>query len=263
MINIKRPVVSIIQTTAVIPSGCSDQDDIPSRFQELRGLHEVVLLKGAGSALRTAFSVSVFLVKSVHNANMEPTPQPAISPANSHAENLQIQQPTNAEKPSAQAASKYTVSSNVTVKSLSQPSSSPTRPSPSLPKPPSPWRIWRLEILFCIISLGSFISVIAVLRTYEGRSLPDLPMRVTLNTVVAFLTTLTKASFMTFLSESISQLKWNAFHTYPGRPLRDFDLMDRASRGVAGSFSLLRRLKWRQVGRNLDLKSTVLSMRPC
>ncbi|GAB1317797.1 hypothetical protein MFIFM68171_08007 [Madurella fahalii] len=128
---------------------------------------------------------------------------------------------------------------------------SPPSPSPSPPSAPrdrqSPMRVWMVEIFFCAMSLASFITIIAVLRAYDGRALPELPMHVTLNTFLAFFTTLTKGSFMTFLAECISQWKWNAFHTSPGRPLIDFDVLDRASRGVAGSIALLHRLKWRHL----------------
>ncbi|KAK1751795.1 hypothetical protein QBC47DRAFT_405814 [Echria macrotheca] len=111
------------------------------------------------------------------------------------------------------------------------------------------WRQWLVEILFFVVSLCSFIIIIAVLGAYNGRSLPKLPMNITLNTFLAFFTTFTKAAFMTPISEALSQWKWNLLT--PGGPKRrqgtlsDFELLDSASRGTWGSCRLLGVFKWR------------------
>lgn len=86
----------------------------------------------------------------------------------------------------------------------------------------------------------------AVLATFDGQALPDLPLGITLNTVLAFLVTLTKALFMLAVTESIGQLKWNLFHEQD-RPLLDMQLYDDASRGIRGSILLLFRHRWRSL----------------
>jgi hypothetical protein len=64
-------------------------------------------------------------------------------------------------------------------------------------------------------------------------------MGITLNTFLAFFTTMTKASFMLAVAEALSQWKWNWFATNSERPLHDFQLFDDASRGAWGSTKLL------------------------
>jgi hypothetical protein len=82
--------------------------------------------------------------------------------------------------------------------------------------------------------------IVAVLRVYDGRALPTLPLSITLNTFLAFFTTLTKAAFMLSVAEAISQWKWNMLKSKE-RPLTDFLAIDSASRGVWGSFWVLGR----------------------
>jgi hypothetical protein len=140
----------------------------------------------------------------------------------------------------------------------------------STPRKQSFWRPWALDILFCFASLCSFVSkftkhggsllaladpfylvIVAVLGAYDGRSLPQMPMNITLNTFLAFFTTFTKAAFMTPISEALGQWKWNLFSpgssNTRGRPLADFQVLDAASRGTWGSWMLLRNFKWRFV----------------
>lgn len=77
------------------------------------------------------------------------------------------------------------------------------------------------------------------MRTFDGKALPTLPLSITLNTFLAFFTTLTKAAFMIAVCEALSQWKWNWFATRADRPLHDFQLFDDASRGAWGSLQLL------------------------
>jgi len=84
-----------------------------------------------------------------------------------------------------------------------------------------------------------------VLLLCDNRPLPDLPLNITLNTFVAFFSTISKAAFMLPIAEAISQCKWNWFHS--DRPLADFETFDEASRGFWGSVALLSRLRWKCV----------------
>ncbi|KAK5655525.1 hypothetical protein OQA88_5456 [Cercophora sp. LCS_1] len=105
------------------------------------------------------------------------------------------------------------------------------------------WRQWLLEI-------ASFI--IAVLRVYDGRSLPKLPMSITLNTFLAFFTTLSKVAFMSPISEALSQWKWNILvsgrpRAQQGRQVHEFDVLDNASRATWGSWPVIWNFRWRHV----------------
>lgn len=124
--------------------------------------------------------------------------------------------------------------------------------------------VWIWEILFCVISMASFIStcilfyicrvqclanlppaIVAVLGAYDNNALPNLPLHISLNTLVAFLSTLAKAALMIPIAESISQWKWNWFRH--DRSLADFQTFDLASRGLWGAVSLLGKTRWRNI----------------
>ncbi|KAK5653091.1 hypothetical protein OQA88_9189 [Cercophora sp. LCS_1] len=80
------------------------------------------------------------------------------------------------------------------------------------PKPA--WGSWLLEIGYCLTSFAAFTSmrhltIMAALRAFEGRALPNLPMDITLNTFVAFFATACRHSFITVIQESLAQWKWN------------------------------------------------------
>ncbi len=137
------------------------------------------------------------------------------------------------------------------------------------PRSSSVYYQWLEEILWCVVSIMSLMGksgnstrtrgqqgkrrdldlqretkvIVAVLRAYDGRPLPTLPMHITLNTFLAFFTTLTKAAFAMAVAEALSQWKWNWFEA--DRPLTDFQTFDAASRGPWGSLKLLARLRGR------------------
>lgn len=79
--------------------------------------------------------------------------------------------------------------------------------------------------------------IIVVLAHFDQRGLPDWPLSITLNSFLAFFTTLIKATFMLPVSTAISQMKWSWF--LQDRPIYDFHIIDQASRGLRGSFMLL------------------------
>lgn len=72
-----------------------------------------------------------------------------------------------------------------------------------------------------------------------------MPLGITLNSILALLSTISKASFMISIAEVTSQWKWNLYDTAEGHSFYDFTLVDLASRGFWGSLLLLWRFKWR------------------
>jgi len=102
---------------------------------------------------------------------------------------------------------------------------------------------WTLEVLASILSMLSFVCIIFLLRLYDEN--PIFRWHgITLNTVVSVLATISKACLMFALAESISQWKYILFYRQR-RLLKDFDSIDKASRGPFGSFKLL----WMRDGR--------------
>lgn len=117
-------------------------------------------------------------------------------------------------------------------------------------KPPSPrersphrrtWShvwLWLPEFLWCITSLALFGAIITVLAWRDDKPLPDWYAGITVNTVIALLATICRASTVIPISEGISQLKWN-WLAQGTRPLRDLAVFDEASRGPWGSLRMV------------------------
>lgn len=105
-------------------------------------------------------------------------------------------------------------------------------------------KAWSPEAAWCLLTIGVFIGLVVVLAQHDGKKIPEWPLGLTLNTVVALLATMCR--FMTFIpvSEGISQLKWNWF-TAKTRPLKDLYSFDQASRGPWGAIILISRLRGR------------------
>ncbi|KAK5273038.1 hypothetical protein LTR99_002431 [Exophiala xenobiotica] len=108
---------------------------------------------------------------------------------------------------------------------------------------------WAKEIIAAVLSILCFLSICIVLALYDGHPQPSIRWGITLNAVIALLTTIMKASLMTPLMEGISQLKWNAFMGAK-RPLNDLNVYDAASRGGFGPLFLfwnMRKRLWREI----------------
>ncbi|KAL3297287.1 Carboxylic ester hydrolase [Colletotrichum asianum] len=101
---------------------------------------------------------------------------------------------------------------------------------------------WWQEILCCAISIVSLVVLIVFLHIFNGKPLPAWPSGITVNAVVAFLSTIARTAFLIPVVEGLSQCKWNWFKQ-KSRPLKDFDLFDQASRGPWGGLILLGRTK--------------------
>ncbi len=81
--------------------------------------------------------------------------------------------------------------------------------------------------------------IVVMLARSDGNPPPSLPLGITLNTFVAFFTSLAKVAFMLPVVEGLGQLKWMWFTSSKARPLIDFQMFDEASRGGWGSLRLL------------------------
>ncbi|KAK1458866.1 hypothetical protein CMEL01_01865 [Colletotrichum melonis] len=106
---------------------------------------------------------------------------------------------------------------------------------------------WWQEILWCIASLSAFVALVIVLEKFNQKSLPRWPSGITINTIIAALSTVARTAFLIPVSEGLLQCKWAWFKKRP-RPLTDFDMFDQASRGPWGSLNLLIRTKGWMIG---------------
>ncbi|KAL2161406.1 hypothetical protein VTH06DRAFT_7967 [Thermothelomyces fergusii] len=110
---------------------------------------------------------------------------------------------------------------------------------------------WLVEMLCCLLSVVCLGVLVAVLKTYDGRSLSDWPLGVSLNTLAAFLAAICQVALAVPLTEGLGQLKWNSF-ARGERPLEDFVTFENARRWpVFGSALLL----WRRKGRILGMSA--------
>ncbi|KAI1082460.1 hypothetical protein F5B20DRAFT_531374 [Whalleya microplaca] len=99
---------------------------------------------------------------------------------------------------------------------------------------------WKYEVLAAFISFASFVGLVIISTAFSDRLLSEWPLQViTINGVVAALTTLMKGALMVPIAESIGQTKWTWFSLArgesTGRPFGDMELIDSASRGLWGS----------------------------
>ena len=114
------------------------------------------------------------------------------------------------------------------------------------------FRWWLTELIASLLSLGSFISLVAILDHYDGRSLQNLnlPYSLTLNGIVAAISTFNRVALMVPVEASMSQDAWLWFSSAKQKKvcrsrLADLEVSDEASRGAWGSFLFLFRARRR------------------
>lgn len=99
----------------------------------------------------------------------------------------------------------------------------------------SDWFSFELAGVF--ISAGLLASMLALLSVYDQQPQPSWP-HISLNAIISTLSTLSKASLIFSVGESLGQLKWVWF-SQEERPLLHLRLFDSASRGAWGSLRLV------------------------
>lgn len=104
---------------------------------------------------------------------------------------------------------------------------------------------WWLCILSVLVSLLSIAIIVILLLFINNRTIPTLPLNIALNTYISFFATVSKASMVFAVAESISQLKWLWFRE--PRTLHDIEIFDDASRGPMGALRLVFRMRVRRL----------------
>ena len=97
---------------------------------------------------------------------------------------------------------------------------------------------WMGELLALLVSIGTFIAIVIIVRKYDNRMLPNLPHNVSLNFVVSTLATVSKSSLLLAVASAIGQFKW-LWISAKYHSLRDLQILDEASRGLLGASKLL------------------------
>ena len=96
---------------------------------------------------------------------------------------------------------------------------------------------WLGEAAAVVFSVACLVAITIVLRIYDGKASPQMAWGVTLNAIIAILSTASKAALIFAVAGALGQLKWVWFTE--NRQLSDLQLFDDASRGPLGSISLL------------------------
>lgn len=103
---------------------------------------------------------------------------------------------------------------------------------------------WLVEILLWFVSATCLFSMVAILGVHDGKAIQSTSS-ISLNTVVAILSTLSRYALGVPIEACLGQLKWTWFRSRTPRKLIDIERFDKASRGPWGSALLL----WNMRGR--------------
>ena len=111
---------------------------------------------------------------------------------------------------------------------------------------------WWPELLAALFAIFAFVSIVAVAAHFRGHSVQSvgLPSGLTLNGLIALLSTISRTALLTPIASALSQEVWLWFFEARMRPmrrreLRDLAISDEASRGAWGSLLLLRHIRRR------------------
>ncbi|KAL4734926.1 hypothetical protein BDV11DRAFT_212417 [Aspergillus similis] len=100
-----------------------------------------------------------------------------------------------------------------------------------------------LEILATVVSAGALITLVSVLAIYDGKPQPDW-YYMSLNSLISWLSTISKACILFYVSEALGQSKWVWF-AQKVQPIRHIRTFDSASRGPYGALELIWTLRGR------------------
>ena len=111
---------------------------------------------------------------------------------------------------------------------------------------------WAWEVLATTISIAATISLIVVLSQADGRLQKSWTFgaaQLTINTIIALLSTVIRAALLIAVAGALNQSMWNRFSpskggaSGPSRPLEDLDTFGGAATDSWGSLKLLWRTK--------------------
>ncbi|KAF4835899.1 hypothetical protein CGCTS75_v002493 [Colletotrichum tropicale] len=108
----------------------------------------------------------------------------------------------------------------------------------NIPRRHGALRSWRWEALALVLAVASVVAMIVIPALYHEAPEAEWPFSININTVIALLTTLMRATMLVAVAEVIDQMKWRFFDDQQ-RPLADLQYFDHASRGVLGSVKII------------------------
>lgn len=103
--------------------------------------------------------------------------------------------------------------------------------------------LWLAECATLSLSFWSILGICWLLHRFDGT--PNRKWNnVTLNAAVSTLTTLARGMVLLAMAACLGQYKWIWFNQQH-RPLSGFEIINEASRGLAGSVRLMVKTTWR------------------
>lgn len=108
---------------------------------------------------------------------------------------------------------------------------------------------WKVELCASFVSICAMVALVMLLKSYDNRPLTAWTWRaVSLNAMIAILSTCIRVSSMLPVGTSLLQMRWlyaRRAHVkkWHGQRLKDLDTFDNASRGPLGSLTMLLTLK--------------------
>jgi hypothetical protein len=99
------------------------------------------------------------------------------------------------------------------------------------------FRAWLWEIVAIMTAISLFAAMTALLVVYNGKRPPNWGAYLSLNALLALLSTIFRAMLVVIVSQVISQRKWLWYDC--ARPLSDLQKFDSGSRGALGAMLLL------------------------
>jgi hypothetical protein len=101
------------------------------------------------------------------------------------------------------------------------------------------FRTWILEGLALVLAIGLIAAIAGILAVYDGKPVPDLGVNLSLNALLALLSTVLRALLVIIVAQIISQRKWDWYKITSARPLSDLQKFDAGSRGSLGALQLI------------------------
>ena len=97
---------------------------------------------------------------------------------------------------------------------------------------------WSWELFCLAVSWACLVAIGVLLGAHDGKPFPTGPGGISLNAMIAILSTVAKSSLMCVVSAVLGQMKWDWFEAQPRR-LDQLEIFDDASRGPLGATRFL------------------------
>lgn len=101
-------------------------------------------------------------------------------------------------------------------------------------------RAWAWEMATSVTAVSLLVAIIIIVRKQDNQPTGNWTFPVTLNSLIALLSTILRGSMVVIAAEILSQMKWMLLSpSTPLAPLSHFQKFDDASRGIWGTLGLI------------------------